>query len=476
MDTIREQEKTIPVVHSTDVLVVGGGTAGVVAALGAARNGATTSIVEQMGFLGGSATGGLVEPLMPNYTDDKDLSAGIGREIMERLVAAGGCFPDADSDRKDRFIPEALKFVLDDVVCEAGVQVFFHTFACSVVMDGDRLQGVIIENKSGRQAILARVVIDCTGDADVARLAGVPCVAGASDTGHNQRMSLRFLAGNVDLERLGAYLDTLGDPRTHGLPNLHMITRRAEGLHTELERLMERAVQDGVLQERDVEYLNAHNLPGWPNTLSFNSPEINELVQATRAEDLTQAQFLGRRAIRRLVAFCQRYLPGCEHMVVLQVAPMVGVRDSFRIVGEYVLTADDVVQARKFPDAIAMNRYYMDVHGQEWEFVKQGQTGRGFKLPPNTYHEVPYRCLVPLEVDNLLVAGRCISADFLSQGSIRVQPNCHVFGQAAGTAAALCVRQGTNPRRLDPSLVRARMVRQGASLNLSAKEELLDEG
>jgi hypothetical protein len=177
--------------------------------------------------------------------------------------------------------------------------------------------------------------------------------------------------------------------------------------------------------------------------MAFNCPRITH-VNGARAEDLTRCQILGRQRIRRIIGFCRRYMEGFADSYLAWTAPMVGVRETRRIVGEYVLTADDVLEARKFDDAVARNAYPIDIHNPSGE----GTVLR--HLPPGEYHEIPYRCLVPARVDNLLVAGRCISATFEAQGSIRIQANCRAFGEAAGVAAALCASRGLPPRELPP--------------------------
>jgi hypothetical protein len=177
--------------------------------------------------------------------------------------------------------------------------------------------------------------------------------------------------------------------------------------------------------------------------MAFNCPRIQE-VNGTRAEDLTRCQILGRQRIPKIIEFCRRYMRGFDSAYLAWTAPMVGIRETRRIVGEYVLTADDVLGCRRFEDSIAKNCYPIDIHSP----IGSGTTLK--RLPTDEYHEIPYRCLVPLDVDNLLVAGRCISATFDAQSSIRVQANCRAFGEAAGTAAAMGAAQGITPRDLNP--------------------------
>lgn len=448
-------------VNSFDVIVAGGGSAGSVAAVAAARNGARTLLVEEYGFLGGSATAALVTPFMGNRAGGVNLNQGLTSEIKTRLkeVGGGGTGPD---DNDGWFNPEALKYVLEDMALEAGVTLLYHTRIIDVLVRNCRVEGVIIHNKAGIRELRAGVVIDATGDGDVAVQAGVPYESGRPEDGKNQALSLRFLLGNVNLERLALFLGTL-DEKDYDPRYLHSAMVWKQGWR--LEPLFREAVADGVLEETDGDYFQFFTVPGRPGELAFNCPRLGERVNGIDPWDLTHAQIEGRKAIRRLVEFCRRYLPGCEEAYLVLTAPMVGVRESRRIVGDYVLSLEDIKAARKFPDAVARNRYPVDIH------LPKSGAGEGdgvgceyFHLEPDVYYEVPYRCLLPRGVENLLVAGRNISATFVAQSSLRIQPNCHSLGQAAGTAAALAVKRGITPRELDGRELRAILKDQGACL------------
>ena len=226
-----------------------------------------------------------------------------------------------------------------------------------------------------------------------------------------------------------------------------------------LEPLFRQAVADGVLRESDGNYFQVFSMAGRPGELAFNCPRISAEVDGTDPFHLTRAQITGREITQRYLAFCRRYLPGCEDAYLVFTAPMVGVRESRRIRGEYYLTVEDVLGGRKFADAICRNNYPLDIHRDP-----KDEKPSLVKLPPGEYHEVPYRCLVPLGVDQLLVAGRCLSASFEAQSSVRIQPNCRAMGQAAGLAAALSLQQGLTPRALDGEQLRAALRARGAHL------------
>jgi len=433
-----------------DVIVVGGGTAGACAAIAAARRGARTLCLEQFGFLGGSQTGALVIPMMSFRTSGEVLIRGLNEEIIARCEAWG---PGQDGIWFD---PETVKSVLEELALEAGVELLYHCQFAEPILDSNGLTGVYTLSKSGRRPHFARQVIDCSGDADVAFRAGAPCVSGREADGMNQAASLRFIMGNVDLAALGVFLTEISG-RVHQPPKLEFGFSRGLGTASHLEAIVNQAEADGVLSPAEGGYVQAFSVPGRPGQMAFNCPRITH-VNGARVEDLTQCEIIGRQRIRKVIEFCRRYLRGFDAAYLAETAPMVGVRETRRIVGEYVLTAEDVLGARKFADAIAKNRYPIDIHNPTGEGTVLRQ------LPPDEYHEVPYRCLVPLDVDNLLVAGRCISTTFEAQGSIRIQANCRAFGEAAGVAAAVCARDGLVPRELDPTELIAVLREGGANV------------
>ena len=457
--TYQEPARTLPITREVDVLVVGGGTTGVCAAIAAARGGARTLLVESAGFLGGTQTGAQVCPEMPNHVEGKPLNTGIGMEIMERLKEAGFAWTHTG---QPWFDPEMLKVIMDEMVLESGAELLLQTNVSDVVVEGNVLRGVIIENKSGRQVILAQSTIDCTGDADVAKLAGVPMLEGREEDGEHQAMSLRFTVDGIDLERFYQWHLTLGGNEwQHPKPPM-VHTAMVWGKGWPLEPVFRQAVTDGVLDETDGNYFQCFGIPGRPRALAFNCPEIPLRADGTNADDLTWAHTEGRRRIRRLMRFFHACLPGFEQAHVASIATQVGVRETRRITGEYVLTVEDIVECRKFDDAIARNRYPVDVHGPRTSIREEKRNL--VHLPPGEWHDVPYRCLVPLQVENLLAAGRCLSSTFAAQSSVRVQSNCQAMGEAAGVAAALSVKQGITPRQVDGTALRQLLRTQGANL------------
>ena len=445
-----------------DVLVAGGGTAGAVAGIAAARAGARVLVLEVQGSLGGSGTNAWVTPLMKNVSAGQNLNRGLTDELKARLLERGDGARDQGGN-DNWFNPEGLKYVLERLLLEAGGEVLYHTSVVAPVLEGDRITALVIHNKGGLQAIGADVFIDATGDADVAAAAGVPFHAGDED-GLHQAMSLRFSLAGADLERLCAFLNANGQwQESVRFMHFWMVW----GKKSSLEALFKQAVSEGVLEERDGDYFQAFSVPGRPNELSFNCPRIRaDLNDGTDPWHLSGAQTDGREAIERLIRFCKRFLPGCEQAYLGSYAPMVGVRETRRIVGDYTLTLGDILDCRKFEDAVCKNHYPVDIHS-----VKGGakllheREGNAPYFAPDAYHELPYRCIVPQGIRNLLVPGRSASSTFEAQSSIRVQQNCHSMGEAAGVAAAWAAREyGGAVRRVGGAALREELRALGANV------------
>ncbi|GGR20740.1 FAD-dependent oxidoreductase [Deinococcus ruber] len=445
-----------------DVIVCGGGTAGTIAGIAAARAGASVLVVEALGSVGGSGTNAQVTPLMRNVSAGVNLNRGLTDELKRRLNERGDGGTDANGN-DNWFNPEGMKYVLERMLLESGAELLYHTHVVAPVMEGERIAGIIVHNKGGLQQLRAAVFIDATGDADLAVLAGVPTYSG-DDDGIHQAMSLRFALAGVDLARLNAFLGPLGqgssDPAF-----LHFWMVWEKG--SRLEPLFHEAVSRGTLLERDGDYFQAFSVPGRPNELSFNCPRIRaDLNDGTDPWTLTGAQIDGREGIERLIAFCRESLPGCEAAYLGAYAPMVGIRETRRIQGDYLLTLDDILECRTFPDAVCRNHYPVDIHTvRAREKLQHTRTGDAPYFRPDAYHEIPYRALLPVGVQNLLVPGRSASATFEAQSAIRVQQNCHSMGEAAGLAAAIAAHlHGGDVRALDAGELRLRLRALGANV------------
>lgn len=428
---------SIPVTREVDVLVIGGGASGIAAAIAAAKGGAQTMLVEQRGFLGGMGTVSLVPAFCPFTDKRKPIIRGLGLGLMERMKLA--CKPEYREEYQKMLDwvpidPEVLKRVYDDAILESGVTPLYHTFVYDVVLSEDRrkVEGVVVVNKTGRSFIPCRYIIDCSGDGDIAALAGVPFQKGGKG-GELQPGSMCYLLANVDRPKFNRFLEESGDTG-------------------QLHNTVELAIKDGALPE------GRKSISGlaWVSDylVGVNFGHVFG-VDGTLAEDLTRGAIEGRRMAERQLQFFRRYVPGFEHAHMVASGEQLGIRETRRIEGDYILTVDDFLAARSFPDDIARNAYYIDIH------LPNSKSDMTFNhLPPGVSHGVPYRIMLPVGIDNLWVAGRCVSSDRAVQGSLRVMPNCFSMGQAAGTAAALALRDDAGSRGISVAELQQRLLEQ----------------
>lgn len=461
--TISLPPRTAEVVGGVDVLVVGGGPAGLGAAMGAAAAGADVVLAERYGFLGGNATAALVNPLMSFHTQKlaakespgfsllpsdhgpgDPIIAGVLATLLNRLVKAKAAIaPSMETGYVVPFDPEIFKGVAMDLLDESGVRYLFHALASDAVMEGDRIRGVVFETKSGPVAVLAETVVDCSGDGDVAARSGAPFEVGRED-GLVQPMTLMFRMAEFSRAAFEGYVREHPD-QWRGVHGLWDLVRKASS-----EGELKLAREDILL------FATPHE-----GVLSVNSTRVTRVL-GTDVWDLTYAEWESRRQMRQVAAFLRKYVPGFEKSYVVQSGANVGVRETRRVMGEYRLTAEDVLSARKFPDAVARSTYPMDIHNPA------GEGTALTRLPLGEFYEIPLRCLLPLNVEGLLTAGRCISGSHEAHSSYRVMPVSVATGQAAGICAGLAARTGKRPRDIPAQAVQSELLRQGANLQKAA--------
>ncbi len=446
--------KTIKTVIETDVLVIGGGTAGFGAAVASARNGAKTLLIERLSILGGMATAGLVGPFMTCYDNDAEeqLVKGIFDELCLRTEARGGAIHPSKVEGMTSYSSyymashrhvtpyqsEILAVVMEEMLEESGAQILFNVQVSDCITKDKKIDYVIVNMKEGTVAIRAKLYIDCTGDADVAYFAGVPTWLGNKETGIMQPTTLFFEVGNIDRDK---YLGEL-EANKSNLDN-HIANCFA--------KYVEEAKRNGdwTLDRNELGNYE-QNIPGrW----KINTTRIAH-IDATKTSDITKALIEGRRQVQEVVAFMKKYLPGCENIQLIQVATALGVRETRHIVGKYELTAEDILSRKHFDDAICTFGYAIDIHNS---------TGGGVTFTcVNKYYTIPYRCLIPENCDNMLVAGRSICGSSEAAASYRVMPACIAMGQAAGTAAAIALKSGVCPENVDIVNLRNTLIEQGA--------------
>lgn len=440
MTDVLEVKQDVPVIAEPDVLVAGGGAAGIAAACAAARSGASVMLVERWGFLGGTLTAVTLGGFCGAWTVTPDtltpVIGGIYTEFTDRLKAIDGVTAPRRWSQVASlpYDPSCAKLVADEMTGADGVQVLFHTWMSDVVVNDSRVEAVIIENKGGRAAIRPGMVIDCTGDGDVAARAGAPFELG--DQGITQFGSSMFRMAGVDVERF----EQLSRDEISGI--LEEVSR----LGPTLPRTMVAVYPHPV---HGVVHLNATRLAD-PDGNPFDYTDPQQLSEAERE---------GRRQAFMYETVFRRNVPGFEKARIVDIGPQVGIRETRLIRGDHVLSADEVMNCVKHEDAIACNAWPIEIHETGlrtvWRF-----------LPPGDYCTVPYRCLLPQGLSNVLIAGRCISTSHEAQASIRVSAPAFALGEAAGHAAALALANGLDTRQVPYQRLRQQLLSAGAVLSL----------
>ena len=427
--TINYAGHDVPVLFDVDVCVCGGGPSGVAAAVNAARNGSSTALIEKGIALGGLAVLGNVIPCMQTFAPDSDTP--YVKTVKQKLIDHGIDYDDKVTGQVWTN-PEVLALIYDELCADAGVEILYNATLVDALVDGSNITTVIVQTLAGLAAVKAKIFIDSTGDAYLARSAGVPSERGYEKTGNNQPMSFRFEMGGIDLKKLQKYVvDTLKEDWCKSkLPHFEI----AEAMHRtqryKLEELMARGVESGEITQEEAEYMQAYTIIGKDGTMSMNCPEIPIKFRSTDPIEYSRAVTYGRRMLHNIAEYLIKHLPGFEHAYIAREAVMLGARESWRIRGKYYLVEDDYHNQSRFEDAVARTAWFIDAHGEK---ISE-------KLPRGGFYEVPYRSLVSDRIKNLIVTGRCISASFILQASMRIQLTCMSIGEAAGIAAAYSLK------------------------------------
>ncbi len=453
VESIREAARATPVRGEADVLVAGAGPAGIMAALAAAEDGLNVALVERHGFVGGNLTTGL--PLLGFLSQKgQPIIAGLPQKFIDRLASVNAA---SEHRRCPLHVsltlvdPEAVKSVAMAMLTERGVDITLHSLVAGVVQDGEVLKGLVMEGKSGREALLAKVIIDCSGDGDVAFRSGVPCEKGDAQGGL-QPPTLMFCLAGVDTEKLR--LSICNEPGRYVpdfIPNEYF-GRNRKFIVVGLREQINQARQDGISipTERTILITGLREGEVWVNMTRVKG------VDSTDTRSLSQGEIEARRQIRDIHRYLVSYVPGFERASLTRTAPFLGIRESRRIAGQYVMTKEDVLSCRRFDDAIAVASYPIDIHRPNDDDCTLEWCG--------DCYDIPYRSLVPRGVRNLLVAGRCISATHEAIAAIRVMPTCMAMGEAAGRAASLAVRRGVAPAEIDVGELQADLLARGVFL------------
>lgn len=426
-------------IRDVDVVVLGGGPAGLGAAVAAARSGRSVLLVERYGFLGGNGTAAMVTNYCGLYAtvrgEPQRVVTGVVDDVLSTLAEVGGLNEPQTTPSGlvvQSYDTAALKYAADKVCLAAGVELLFHCFAVGAIVEDRRIRALLVESKSGRAAIVGRVFIDCSGDADLAAWAQAGVVKGGAD-GYIAYPTMMFRMGAVDGERA----ETVGIP---------LLRERAKDARIRGEH--------SFLRQSPIARAQAH-AGEWRANMTQVTLDGGP-VDGTNVEHLTRGEIIGRAQAIAAAAYLKKEIPGFEKSYLLEVAPQLGIRETRRLVGAYELTGDDVRSGRQFDDGIACSGWPIEMHvlgGIQWASVG----GRG-------YYDIPYRALLPREIDNLLVAGRCLSSSQEAQSSARVSGPCIAMGQAAGSAAAMAIDTDRAVGRIDVGELRRALRDQGAFL------------
>lgn len=450
---VNEPARSIPVRKSVDVVVVGGGPSGIMAAAAAAKKGLKVMLLESKSFLGGNLTIGL--PIL-GYLSQKGklITQGLAQKFIDRLKEK-----NAASDHRPCPLhmsltivdPEEVKTTALEIMTENNVEVLFYVFFSGVIKEGNEVKGVIIESKTGREAILAKVVIDCSGDADVAYRAGARTEKG-NEKGGMQPPTLMFCMKGVDVKKLR--LSIADHPETYDMDTIPNEFFRKD------DNFITVGLRNKVLEAREA----GINIPT-ERTILISGLDEDEIwvnmsrisgVDGTDPASLTRGEIEGRKQIYEIEKYLIKFVPGFENAYMDRVAPFLGIRETRRIVGQYILTEDDILSRRYFDDAIGVASYPIDIHHP---------TGGDCTLRwSGDCYDIPYRSLIPLDVENLIVAGRSISTTHEAMSAIRVMAPCMLMGEAAGLAAHLAIKHNIHPSQVDAQELRKEILAEGGFL------------
>ncbi|MDW7656232.1 MAG: FAD-dependent oxidoreductase [Bacillota bacterium] len=444
-------------VYNFDVLVIGGGPSGIAAAISAARNGAKTMLIERCGFVGGMATAALVGPFMTCYDGKgkRQIIRGIFDELVKRLEEKDGAihpskvsgatshsaFIQTGHEHVTPFDSEILKIVAEQMLIEAGVTLLYYTQFIDCVNHAGKIESVVAAKKEGLCAIQAKVYIDCSGDADVAEKAGVPIIKGRDKDGQMQPATLFFRVNHVNSERV--YQCVEDSKELMGIP-----------FHGVFSWLIDEGRKRGewTIEREEMGTYETNHKGEW----KLNTTRMLN-VDGTKSADLTRASIEGRIQTRQVYQFLKDHVPGFENAKMMDTGSVVGIRESRHIIGKYIIQKEDLLKTRTFDDVVLLCANAIDIHDNK------GTAGEYVVV--DTWYGIPYRALVPENCNNLLVSGRAISATSEAASAFRVMPTCFGTGQAAGTAAALCVKENVTPEMLSISMLQSTLENQGVILD-----------
>lgn len=440
-----------------DVIICGGGPSGVVAAISAKRNGANVLLIESSGLLGGNTTQSLVSPWMTFHDNDQQVIKGIAQEIVENLIKIGGSLGHIDDPIgfAGSITPvdtESVKMVLFDMLDKEKIDILLHAFISDVVVKDNVLKEVKVTTKDGIHKFKAKVFVDATGDGDVAYLSKVPFQLGRTADQLTQPMSMMFHVANVDFTKIRAYVKKnpkdfhetqVFDERYLAISGFFSLVKKSQS-KGEFDIPRDRVLLFEEIRE---------------NQVSINMTRIQN-KSGVNAFDLSEAELMGRKQIQIAFKFLKNNIPGFEDSYILRTPSKIGVRETRHILGVYSLTKEDILDQKNFEDSICVSAFPIDIHAPKGELLE---------LEPNQLskkYEIPLRCLIPKNIDQLIVSGRCISATHEANASLRVTPSAMAIGEAAGVLAAISSLRNMAPRCVDYKDVQLQLIKQGQNIKM----------
>ncbi|WP_299088511.1 FAD-dependent oxidoreductase [uncultured Metabacillus sp.] len=451
-----------------DVIILGGGISGAVAGIASSRLGAKTLIIESYGFLGGMLTAAGVGPMMTFHAGKKQAIQGITEEIIQRLKKIGksvGHIKDLTNYTYSvtPFDSEAMKHEIEMMLVESGAEILYHTVLAEVIKEGNKITKIKVCNKAGLSEISGKIFIDASGDGDLAAWSGVKFTKGRESDGAAQPMTLKMKVRNVDINRVKQYIKENPDNFTRVPENLEDFNNverlSVVGYLKEFKEAKEKG--DITIKREDVLFFETNN----PGEVIFNTTRLLGF-DSTDPWSLSKAEIEGRKQCRELENFMKKYMVGFENAVVVSTGPSIGVRSSRQIVGLYTLTAEDLLEQRKFDDVIAHSGYPIDIHSPDGEGTSHK------KLEWGGIYGIPFRCLVTKEIDNLIVVGRCLSATFEAQAGVRTTPTAGAIGHAGGVAAAIAAKENIRVQEMNIRKLQSTLLEQGAYLEITPTEKI----
>jgi len=450
--------------ESYDIIVVGGGISGSLAALSAARNGAQVLLVEQEGYLGGMLTAGGVGPMMSFHTGNTQIIKGLTDELINRLKNKGnspGHILDTTGyvSTVTPFDSEAMKYELETMILESGGNILYHTMLADVKTQDNKTNGIVVCNKDGLSILEAQVFVDATGDADLSKWSGVECIQGRVSDGLCQPMTMNMKMSNVSVDRIKAFIKENPEQFPRINDNIDIIDKSPRLSLGGFNKIFEQAVENGEItfkRNNDILFFETNNR----NEVIVNTTRIIN-YDPTKSIDLSLAEIEGRRQVQELEQFLKRRVPGFENAVLVYSGPRVGIRSSRQIKGLYTITKDDLLSCRVFEDRIAFSAYPIDIHPPEGIAVSKNEDEF---IPKEGMYSIPYRAMVNDKINNLITVGRCISTTYEAQGAIRTTPTVGAIGHAGGAAASLAVKLGKITRDVPIDKLQNLLISQGAYL------------